>query len=263
VHRTGHVLLVHHSEGERLRWLADWCGAGLDLDEQVVYVDVADWGSEQLTAAFAGRGLDITRPVKDGRFCFVGVEAVLGLGDGRDDIVTAALQQGFEGVRLTVRGDALAARLGAEEAELVEQQLEAVCSDAPLSVACQYDGRLATDASLAKALSLHPHWVFTAGLSLHHSGHVIRIEGQLDAWDVELVVRSLERMTRHLSPAVPLLVDLRRAELGSVAIAKAVIQGTDAFRARRGLTRIGLPEGSGADLLALAHETGEDFLELD
>ena len=263
LHRTGHVLLVHHSEGERLRWLAQWCGAGLDRGEQVVYVDVADWGSEQLTDAFMDRGLDVTRAVKDGRFCFVGADTVLELGGGRDDVVTAALQQGFQGVRLAVRQDALAPRLGPARAELVEQRLEALCNEAPLSVACQYDGRLTSGAALGRALDLHPHWVFTAGLSLHRSGHVIQVDGRLDVWDEELVVKSLERMTRHLSPTVPLLVDLRQAQLASVAVARAVIRGTEAFRGRHGLTRLGLPSGSGAELVRLVQEAGDDFLELD
>jgi hypothetical protein len=116
---------------------------------------------------------------------------------------------------------------------------------------------------LAKAVDLHPHWVFTTGLSLHRSGHVIRVEGRLDVWDEELLVRSLQRMTRHLSQEVPLLVDLRQAELASVAVARAVIRGTEAFRARSGLTKIGLPQGSGADLVRLVQETGDVLLELD
>jgi hypothetical protein len=260
---AGHLLLVHHSDGERLRWLAQWCAAGLDGGEQVVYVDVAGWGTEQLTNALADRGLDVTSAVKNGRFCFVGAETVLGLGSESDDVVTAALQQGFDGVRLAVRQDALAESLGPGEAELVEQRLEALCSEAPLSVACQYDGRLMSDAWLVKALDLHPHWVVTTGLSLHRSGHVIQVEGRLDVWDEELLVRSLQRMTRHLSLAVPLLIDLRRAELVSVAVARAVIRGTEAFRARSGLTKIGLPEGSGADLVRLVQDTGDVLLELD
>ena len=48
VHRTGHILLLHHSEGERMRYVADWFTAGLLTDDMLLYVDVAGWG--------AGRG---------------------------------------------------------------------------------------------------------------------------------------------------------------------------------------------------------------
>jgi hypothetical protein len=141
--RTGHILLLHHSEGERLRWLAGWCDIGLRKGEKVVYVDVAGWGAETLKGAIALRGLDVSEAVDRGQFEFIDAEELLGLGGGREDsLMTSALAVGYPGARLTVRQDALEREVGQDAAAGVERGLAVLCREAPVSVLCQYDGPL-------------------------------------------------------------------------------------------------------------------------
>lgn len=252
--RKGHILLLHHSEGERLRWLAEWCEIGLRNGEKVVYVDVAGWGSEALTGALAGRGLDVTQALEDGQFEFHGLPAVLGLGAGGEDVVTTAVNEGFEAVRVTVRQDALADMIGKDEAELVEQRVAMSCHEAPLSVLCQYDGRTTVGERLTRALDRHPDWVFEADLSVHHRGHVVFVEGLLDTLDGDVLVRSLSRMSRWLSPAEPLALDMRGVKALSAGAGKAVLAGTSVFRKRGGTVEVGVPDGEGGELVRMVLE---------
>ena len=60
----GHILLLHHSEGERMRHVADWFGAGLASEQKVLYVDVAGWGPDVLYPELARHGLHVPGPLK-------------------------------------------------------------------------------------------------------------------------------------------------------------------------------------------------------
>jgi hypothetical protein len=247
---------LHHSEGERLRWLAEWCELGLRDGDKVVYVDVAGWGPEALTNALAGRGLDVSEPLEKGQFEFVGLAALTELGTDGDDLVMTALAAGYSAVRLTVRQDALAALIGDQEAELVEQRIAASCHEAPLSVLCQYDGRTTVGESLTQALDQHPDWVFEGELSVHHRGHLIQVEGLLDTLDENVLLRSLNRMTRWLSLSEPLALDLRGVKALSSGAGKAVLTGTEAFRRRGGTVEVGVPSGAGADMVRVVLQQG-------
>jgi hypothetical protein len=157
-------------------------------------------------------------------------------------------------VRLSVRQDALAEVVGKDEAALVEQRIAVSCHEAPLSVLCEYDGRTTVGNPLAQALDRHPDWVFEADLSVHHRGHVIRVEGLLDTLDEDVLVRSLGRMSRWVSPSEPLCLDLRGVKALSVGAGKAVLAGTSAFRQRGSTVEVGVPEGTGGDLVRMVLE---------
>jgi hypothetical protein len=207
-----------------------------------------------LTGALAARGLDVSQALEDGRFEFLGLPAVLELGAGGEDVVTTALSRGYPGVRLTVRQDALLEVIGKDEAELVEQRVAMSCHEAPLSVLCQYDGRTTVGDPLAQALERHPDWVFEADLSVQHRGHLVQVEGLLDTLDEDVLVRSLSRMSRWLSPEEPMALDMRGVKALSAGAGKAVLAGTSAFRRRGGTVEVGVPHGAGGDLVRMVLE---------
>jgi DcmR-like sensory protein len=260
--RTGHILLVHHSEGERLRWLAGWCDIGLRQGEKVVYVDVAGWGAETLRSAIALRGLDVSQAVDRGQFEFIGAEELLGMGDGREDALAAALAGGYPGARLTVRQDALEQQVGPDVVARVERGLAALCHEAPVSVLCQYDGRTTVDDALTRALDRHPDWVFESDLSVRRSGHVIEVEGRLDSLDEVVLDRSLTRMTSRLSPSRPLTLDMHDVTSLSLGAYRALVRGTEAFRRRGGQVDVGAPHGLDGRLLRMLPEGDEPGLQL-
>lgn len=243
MHRTGHILLLHHSEGERMRYVADWFGAGVANDDKVFYVDVSGRGVEPLTADLAARGLRADRALREGRLEFVSLADLLDVGvRGRLDRPALAAE-GFAGVRLAVRSDAVARRLDPDAYRTLEEQLARLCRRSRVSVLCQYDGRTTGSDQLTVALALHPDWVAASDLSLLHRDHVIQVEGLLSTPNAPLLARSLRRMTQDLDADKVLALDLRQADALTPGACEALLEGTSDYRARGGHVRCGLPPG--------------------
>ena len=210
MHRTGHILLLHHSEGERMRYVADWFNAGMLVEDKLLYVDVAGWGVDLLSAGLAGRGFNGDRAVVDTRLEFVTLEDMLTL-DVQGGLVDRTLSDDAHyGVRMAVRGDAGAQTIGQAAYEQVERSLARLCHTRRVSVLCQYDGRTTQGPALELALDLHPDWIYESDLSVLRRGHVIQIEGMVDSFDGDVLRRSLERMTRDLAADRVLALDLRQ-----------------------------------------------------
>ena len=232
-----------------MRHVADWFCAGLASEQKVLYVDVAGWGPEVLYPELARHGLDVRGPVKRGQLEFIELEDFLPLGeDGYFSSLTRA-QDEFSGVRLALRCDAVADLVGPHRHADIERRLAALCHTRPVSVLCQYDGRTTQGTELSRVLDLHPDWVYEAALSVHRRGHVIRVAGELDTLDSEVLVRSLSRMTEELDADRVLALDLRRVDALTVGACSALMEGTRAFRERSGRVLCGMPAGSPGQLL--------------
>jgi hypothetical protein len=252
--RTGHILLLHHSEGERMRFVADWFAAGLASEDKLFYVDVAGWGVEKLTDGLAARGLHVDFALGEKRLEFVSLEDMLDLGVRGGLCDRALVDEGFPGVRLAVRGDAVAQVVSRVEHIAVENELEHLCHEGRMSVLCQYDGRTTQGPDLTRSLDLHPDWVYEADLSLRRRERLIRVEGTIDTLDDEVLARSLDRMTLDLPTDEVLVLDLRNVQALTAGAGQALMRGTRAFRDRGGRVRCGLPAGdSGRLLSSLAH----------
>jgi DcmR-like sensory protein len=262
VHRTGHILLLQHSENERLRYVASWFGAGLANEDKLLYVDVAGWGQDVLVPGLARHGFDATMPHKSGQLEFLDLDDFLTTDeDGGFPHLTRALAESA-GVRLALRGDAVAAQVGREAHIAVERRLAALCHTRRVSALCQYDGRTTQGDDLAGALDLHPDWVYEADLSMHRRGHVIQVAGELDTLDGDILERSLRRMTEALPTDRVLALDLREVDALTLAACRALVEGTRLFRERSGRVRCGLPAGSAGQLLRTWVPPGNPGLEL-
>jgi hypothetical protein len=82
------------------------------------------------------------------------------------------------------------------------------------------------------------------------------VEGLLDTLDENVLLRSLNRMTRWLSLSEPLALDLRGVKALSSGAGKAVLTGTEAFRRRGGTVEVGVPSGAGADMVRVVLQQG-------
>ena len=249
MHRTGHILLLHHSEGERMRYIADWFNAGLLVEDKLFYVDVAGWGIEQLSAGLSARGLDVDRALVDKRLEFVTLEDMLTVGVEGGLVDRALSDEGHYGVRMAVRGDAGTQSIGPAAYEQVETSLARLCHTRRVSVLCQYDGRTTQGPALELTLDLHPDWVYESDLSVLRRGHVIQVEGMVDSFDGDVLRRSLERMTRDLSTDAVLALDLRQVASLTPGVLGALVEGTRAYRGGGGRVRCALPETDVGPLL--------------
>ena len=229
--------------------VADWFGAGLATEDKLLYVDVAGWGIDALAADMAARGFAVERALERKHLEFVSLEDLLTVG-APDGLVDRALHdEEHAGVRLAVRCDVLTALVSEQEYLALEQQLADLCHVRRVSSLCQYDGRTTQGEALARALELHPDWVFEADLNMRRRGHVVQVEGVLDTLDGEVLVRSLDRMTRGLRTDEPLALDLRGVQALTAGACEAVIEGTRGFRDRGGMVRCGSPTGERGWLL--------------
>lgn len=243
MHRTGHILLLHHSEGERMRYVADWFGAGLANEDKLVYVDVVGRGVDTLTAELAARGFRTDRALRDKRLEFVSLEDLLEMGVGEGSCQPALRAERFSAVRLALRSDAVAARLDPDAYRALEERLAGLCRQSRVSVLCQYDGRTTDADQLTVALGLHPDWVYASDVSLLHRDHVIQVEGVLSTPNAGLLALSLSRMTLELDTDKVLALDLRQADALTPGACQALLDGTRDYRERGGRVRCGLPPG--------------------
>jgi hypothetical protein len=229
--------------------VADWFGAGLAAEDKLLYVDVAGWGVDALATDLGSRGFAVERALEGKHLEFVSAEDLLHVADP-DGLVGRALHdEEHAGLRLAVRCDALLSSVSTEDYLALEQRLSDLCHVCRVSTLCQYDGRTTQGESLIQALELHPDWVFEGDLNMRRRGHVIQVEGMLDTLDGEVLVRSLDRMTRGLAIDEPLALDLRAIDGLTVGACESVIAGTRHFRDRGGLVRCGSPTGESGWLL--------------
>ncbi len=242
MHRTGHILLLHHSEGERLRTVADWFRAGLRNDERIVYVDVAGWGAYAILQAFENRGLDL-RQVRDaGRFRIVTLED-FAAPDGLERLLEESHGEGYASARVACRTDVVGEQRHEEEYLALEARIARACHQLPVSVMCQYDARTTTGERLATAVSLHPDWVYESGLNVQRRGRHIAVMGNVDSWDGEVLARSLRRMVQELPADSAVELDLTGVANLTAAASRALLEGTEAFREKGGRVRCHPPEG--------------------
>ena len=249
MHRTGHILLLHHSEGERMRYVADWFTAGLQAEDKLLYVDVAGWGVDQLSVGLAGRGFDVDRAMGDKRLEFVTLEEMLTVGADGGLVDRSLLDEAHFGVRMAVRGDAGTQVVGSTAYAQVEKTLARLSHTRHVSVLCQYDGRTTQAEALQLTLDLHPDWVYESDVSVLRRGRVIQVEGMVDSLNGDILDRSLERMTRDLSPEDVLALDLRQVTAITPAAFEALVQGTRAYRDAGGRVRCALPDTNVGRLL--------------
>jgi hypothetical protein len=246
--RNGHILLLHHSEGERMRWVADWFAAGLVNGEKLIYADVAGWGVDWLVRELTHRGLDADHALEDKRLEFIALEDVLDIS-AEDGIVRRALDDdAVSGVRLSIRCDAVC-DVNLQRGLTLEREIKGMTHERRLSVLCQYDARTTRSAGLALALELHPDWVFEAQIKVRRRGHVIEVAGILDSLDGEVLSLALQRMTVDLGTHSVLALDLREVDALTVGACHALIEGTSAFRERGGEVRCGVAVGRSGELL--------------
>jgi anti-anti-sigma regulatory factor len=243
MHRTGHILLLYHSEGERVRVVADWFRAGGTLDEKLLYVDVAGWGVEQLVHDLEHRGFDAGRALESKRLEFLTWDDVSDVGSPTGLVSRALSDASFPGVRMSIRTGEVARRLEPEHLASLEAELHRLAHERRLSTLCQYDARTIGPA-LDRVLDLHPDWVFEADLSVRRVENVVVVEGRADSYDGQVLQRSLHRMTADLDPNEVLALDLRAVDAVTSSACRALVSGTEEFRGRGGEVRCGVGHGA-------------------
>jgi len=259
MHRTGHTLLLHHSEGERLRYIADWLTAGLLSDAKVLYADVAGWGVDFLVEELVLRGLVADRALEEKRLEFIDPEDVLDLAIATGVVRRALEDDRFSGVRLAVRSGAFAEGVTEVHHLAFENTVDRLCRQERFSALCQYDARTTDDGALDQALLLHPDRVIEGEISLHRRANLIQAEGQADSLDAKVLTGAVHAMTQGLSTGLVLLLDLRGVHGLTPGAARSLVEGTRDFRRHGGSVRCGIGAGETGALVRSVTEGTAGF----
>ncbi len=264
MHRTGHILLLHHSEGERMRYVADWFRAGLASEEKLFYVDVSGRGEDAVADNLVACGLPVEGALREKRLEIVPLEDLLQLDISGGLIDRSLTSEAYPAVRMAIRGDGVRDLVDPPQHQEVEQALGRLSHQRRLSVLCQYDGRTTQGDDLVRVLDLHPDWIYEADLSVHRRQNVLQIGGVLDSLDGEVLTRSLDRMTRNLPTDRVLALDLREVTGLTVGACRALLAGSKHFRDRGGRVSCGVPPGQPGQLLrTLLHNEDTSFQLFD
>jgi len=239
MHRTGHVLFLHHTERERIRVVADWFRAGASDEAKLLYVDV-DYGQDVVVRGLEAEGFTAARALESGRLELITSDDVSGAGSLDAILERFVRNDDFSGVRLSVRPAAVARHMDLPHHEALEDSFRRLALERRLSTLCQYDARTTLGADLGDALRRHPDWVFEADLSVRRLGHVVKVGGSADSFDGEVLERSLRRMAADLATDRPLVLDMRQGTALTLGAAHALISGTQAFRDRGGSVLCGV-----------------------
>lgn len=246
-----HVCWAFSSDDEHRRVLTDYLLAGLRADERLVFLG-SPRGREQLAATYlTGAGVDAAALLATGQLIAGSTEdAYLGAGgfdpDARlreyADLATAAVADGYRGLRLAVEATGLHA-VPQVRAMMPGYELrgELLASRLPVTGLCCYDTRVWSSDEVAVLRAVHSVDLDPGGERSPvpvrvHAARVgtIAVAGELDAALAGPVARAL---TATVADARPVL-DLSGLTFVDVAGARAIADTAAALARRHGQARL-------------------------
>jgi anti-anti-sigma factor len=222
---------VATSEDERRSTLSDWIVSGLQGGEGFVYTE-PDGPPESgwLSTALDGTPVDIDRAHQDGLLLQIPMTDFYSV-DAPPMLVDLAWTEGFR--RLRIVADARHGLQVLDQPTYLkyERGLAGACATSPLAALCQFDGETAST------------WL--SEVSLMHMGHgpasmfmavpddeTVVLFGEVDITNDDRMTEAL-RLTAGRADGF-MKVDLSGLTLLSAAGCRALIEGTDSYRARGG-----------------------------
>lgn len=226
-----HCLSFAATEAERQSSLARWVLTGLEGGERFVYADPdEDCPSRSLHTLLVSQQFDADAASQDGRLVRMPVEDFYS-SRSPARITATAQSDGSAAVRVATRASAAMVHLGPEQLLAFEGELAKACRTRTFSALCQYDP-LSAGEWLSEVSSLHQlSGGSTPYFAVPGKGTVM-LFGEVDFTNSDEMARSLREATRAANGR--LLVDLDGVQLMSAAGCRAILEGTDEFRARGG-----------------------------
>ena len=190
---------------------------------------------ERLAGAIAAHGVDTRAALASGQLVF-GEAADYQAAD-QESVVTAALADGFPGLRVSGFIDADLGGLTPEEYAAVEQRTDENCRRYPMSALCLWDPAAADRAPAAYARHLtaadRSGLVSTRhvdGAGILPAEVVADVVGEFDGSNAPMLRDLLARLTRAHRERHRVVVDLSGLRFLSAASGRAMLDGTAEFR---------------------------------
>lgn len=229
--RGEHLLSFAATQAERQSVLAAWVIDGLDQGARFVYAEPDDRpASNTLLVLLTSQLFDADGATRDGRLMRLPMDTFY--SPRAPELVTAqAHADGFGAVRVASLASDAVSLLGQQSFVAYEGELAQACNGGPFSALCQYDP-LTAGAWLTQVSGLHPVSGAASPFLAVPGDGVIMLFGEVDATNSDLMCRALEEAARGAGEQ--LRVDLAGVELLSAAGCRAVLQGTEEYRAGGG-----------------------------
>lgn len=226
----GHVLLLHRTEGERLAGLVAWVRRGLELGEKIIYTELPLMPEDALVSVLEARGVDAAA-VRDGQLTVLPPEEFYP-PEGQRVVVERALAEGFTSVRISAEVRAALSVLSPDAVHGVEQRLDALVGDLPMSAMCQYAEAATTGTWLDDAVATHLSGVHQSTFSTSRDLDGLALHGEVDATNTDVFTSVLNAASRHWSRV--LWVDLGEVSYVDAASCWRLDDATRAFRSSGG-----------------------------
>jgi anti-anti-sigma factor len=231
----GHLLLLHRSEGERLRRLAEWMRHGLQRGEKVVYVEPTDAGRESVAVQLREHGIDADALHADGRLEILAPEVYYPVG-APEAVVDRGLAEGFPAVRISGAATSALAVVTAAGHRDIEWGVDRLCRTRPVSALCQYAYPATAGPLLRAALDTHPSGFRELSLAGGGTRTRLVLQGSVDVANVEVLASLLGAAADGAAAAgiARLHVDLTDAVHLAAIACRAVAQASESFRSAGG-----------------------------
>lgn len=224
----GHLLLLHQTEPERQVELAAWVRRGLQRDEKVLYTQLDDEPpARSILTLLTNQGVNIGDAIRRKQFELLPIREFYP-SDGQQQLIENALSDGYRAVRVSAEAEAALSILPKAVHNDIERKMDEICRTYPVSALCQYDRAMLTDERLHEVASTHVSGVRASQLHMGRQADALVLAGELDAATSDLLAAVLR--AAGAQARATLRLDLTRVTFLSVVAARALVEGTQAFR---------------------------------
>ncbi|NUR10054.1 MAG: STAS domain-containing protein [Nocardioidaceae bacterium] len=261
----GHALLVYTSEDHRSSALVAWMATGLRRDEKVLCTGTSLAGFRAVALRLADEhGLDTDALLASGQLRLETLDDYYP-PEGQEAVVVAALDEGYDGVRMTVPAAEALTRMTPAAYDDIEALMEGICRRYPVASLCQYDSEVVRD---RLAPSLAHHMIVTDEVATvtvvdgarwtdgrRRAAMRVALEGEFDLVNADLVRGVLSQAVALVPPGGAISVDLEAVRFLSLTTVRVLTGTTEELRAGGGLVEL---RGAGPHVVNLLH-----LLDLD
>ena len=226
----GHRLLLHRSEVERVTRLSEWVREGFARGEKVVYVEAGARDGRDVLATLAALGIDVPAATGDGRLEVVEPGEFYRPG-GQAALVDRVLAEGYPALRISGEASSAHEVLTPGAHREVEDLVERLCAERPVSALCQYAVRSVPGAALDDVVAGHPAGVRELSLATRGADARLELRGSVDLANVDVLRASLVAALSAAREAPALRVDLSGVEHLAAVACRTLVRDSAPSRA--------------------------------
>ena len=243
-----HLMTVADSEDQRRSTLCKWIVSGLAEGEGFAYAEPEGGPvSRSVAAALAGTGVDVDQARRDGLLVQIPLPELYAV-DAPARLVAQAQAQGLRALRIAA--DARHGLQVLDEAGYLrfERRLAEACATTPLSALCQFDTE-AAGIWFSEVSWLHTGYGPASPFMAVPVDDAVFLFGEVDISNDEQMTDALRRAAGQANGQ--LRIDMAGLSLFTAAGCRALIEGTEDYRARGGQVLLGGARPSVQRILSL------------